>query len=74
MVDAWLDDLTGWMYYTGRGIPKNLVFSYMWFSICKENDVDEAKNILKMLAGKMSPSQIAEAKKLASEWKPGPRS
>ena len=57
-------------YYQGRGVPQNFIFAYVWFNLAAlQNYADAAKN--RDLAGqRMTPAQIAEAQKLAREWKP----
>jgi uncharacterized protein len=57
-------------YASGRGVPKNVVLAYMWatLSIARDNTISSAFRTL--LAKEMTPAQIAEAQKLAREWKP----
>jgi uncharacterized protein len=69
----------GIMYKNGQGVPKDYVQAHMWFNLAasqfsawkKENRADaiEARDFL---ASKMIPAQIAEAQKLARDWKPKP--
>jgi hypothetical protein len=63
----------GVMYGMGRGVPEDYVIAHMWFNLAAASG--ENKNALKgrdMVAAKMTPAQIAEAQKLAREWKPTP--
>jgi TPR repeat protein len=47
----------------GEGVPQDNVRAYMWFSPPKTSEN------LKIEAKDMTPAQIAEAQKLAREWK-----
>jgi TPR repeat protein len=58
------------MYANGQGIPQDHVSAHMWWDLsAARGDKDAAKN-LDMVAAKMTPAQIAEAQRLAREWKP----
>ena len=58
------------MYDDGEGVPKNKVQAYKWLSLAATNGDKSAPMLLNLLAKEMTPAQIAEAKKLASAWKP----
>jgi uncharacterized protein len=61
------------MYGNGRGVPQDYVQAHMWFSLAasSEKDIrDEAVKCRDFSASKMTPAQIAEARKLTHEWKP----
>jgi uncharacterized protein len=66
----------GLMYAGGLGIPQDKVQSFKWFTLAaavfppssKESD-DAVKNA-NLVAAKMTPEEIAEAQRLAQEWKP----
>ena len=67
----------GKMYYTGQGVPKDYVMAHMWFNLttsrypASEKEKREWAEIFRdMAASKMTHAQIAEAQKLAREWKP----
>jgi TPR repeat protein len=60
----------GLMYYGGNGVPKDFVQAYLWLSLAADQKFQDAAKNLDFLVKKMSPGQITEAKKLASEWKP----
>lgn len=67
----------GVMYVNGEGVPRDLVQSYMWFSIAlarlPASDTErrnQAANARDAVAYSMAPEQIAEAQRLAQEWKP----
>jgi uncharacterized protein len=76
--------LLGEMYENGQGVPQDYVQAHMWFNLaasrpCKGHDLlsvevckyDTADAISDRdeVATKMTPSQIAEAQRMASEWK-----
>ena len=66
----------GALYEDGVGVPKNYVHAHMWYnlavSIYTASDAirDQAYEFRDKLAKRMSTEQIAEAQRLASEWKP----
>jgi TPR repeat protein len=64
----------GVMCYYGHGIPQDYVQSHKWFNPAAANstaepDRDKAVEARDALATLMTPAQIAEARKLAREWK-----
>ncbi len=63
----------GIMYAEGWGVSKDLVRALMWFNLsAAEGDHDAATN-RQNVAPLMTSVQIAEAQKLAREWKPTPQ-
>ncbi len=58
------------LYDDGDGVPKDKVQAYKWLSLAATNGDKPAPMLRDLLAKEMTPAQIAEAKKLASEWKP----
>jgi hypothetical protein len=52
------------------GVPQDDVLSHMWFSLAASQGYDLAATERDKLAAKMTPHQIAEAQRLAREWKP----
>jgi TPR repeat protein len=67
----------GFMYLNGRGVPKDYVQAHKWLNIAAANypdsDADRRKKTFysrDAVAAKMTPAQIAEAQRLAREWKP----
>jgi TPR repeat protein len=64
----------GKMYFTGHGVPQDYVQAHMWFNLAAANLPAEKRDIAvknrDIVAAKMTPAQIAEAQKLAREWKP----
>ncbi len=64
----------GVMYGKGQGVPQDYVQAYMWFDLAAARfSASEAEGAVKgrdFVASKMTPAQIAEAQRLAREWKP----
>ena len=57
----------GLMYTHGRGVPKDLVEAHKWLNLAGDLAAVKYRD---MVAQHMTPAQIAEAQKLAREWKP----
>jgi hypothetical protein len=50
------------LYMDGLGVPKDYVQAYMWFSLANfEKNLFYAK-------AQMTPAQVLEAERMASEW------
>ena len=60
----------GIMYDDGEGVPQDKVQAYKWFTLAATNGDKPAPMLRDLLAKEMTPAQIAEAEKLAKEWKP----
>ena len=60
----------GFMYELGQGVPQDYVQAYMWFNLAAAQGTRGAAEWREHIAARMTPAQIAEAQKLASEWKP----
>ena len=65
----------GLMYVKGWGVPQDHVRTHMWFNLAASRlppgeDRDTSAKLRDNLAVKMTPAQIAEAQRLAREWKP----
>jgi len=58
------------MYEDGQGVTQDYVQAHMWYILAAAKDWESAGNIRDRLAEKMTPVQIAEAQRLAREWKP----
>ena len=63
------------MYVLGRGVPKNYVLAHMWFNLAASRFSGEVRDNIDAaardnLAVSMTPEQIAEAQRLAREWRP----
>jgi TPR repeat protein len=60
----------GLLYEKGRGVPQDYVRAHMWYNLAAANGDKAGAEFRDDLARKMTPAQIAEAQKLAREWKP----
>jgi uncharacterized protein len=64
----------GVMYHNGQGIPQDYVQALKWFNLAavtstKPDLYNLAVQSRDKVAADMTPAQIAEAQKLAGEWK-----
>ena len=62
----------GFMYKEGLGVQQDYVQAHMWFSLAATTGDRGAAESRDNVANLMTPPQIAEAQKLAREWKPKP--
>ncbi len=60
----------GVLYAHGLGVPQDYVVAHLWFSLAAAQGEEGAKSALDEAAAVMAPSEIAEAERLASHWKP----
>ena len=61
----------GVFYDNGLDAPQDRVSAYMWFSLSAAQGKEGAATFRDLIARRMTPAaQIAEAQKLAREWKP----
>ncbi len=64
----------GILYHSGKGLPHDDVQSEMWLTISADHaPKDDRDTIVEMrdsVAAHLTPQQVAEAQKLAHEWKP----
>jgi hypothetical protein len=62
------------MYKDGKGVPQDYVRAYMWLNLSTASQpagfAEFSAKQRDEVASKMTPAQIAEAQKLAREWKP----
>jgi hypothetical protein len=63
----------GVFYDNGLGVPQDKVKAYVWLSLAAAQGREGASAVRDLMARRMSPAQIAEAQKLAHEWKPVPK-
>jgi uncharacterized protein len=61
----------GKMYAIGKGVTQDDVGAHMWFNLAALRDQGAAE-LRDKVAAHMTAAQIAEAQKLASEWKQKP--
>lgn len=69
----------GMMYYNGKGVRQDYVLAHMWLNLASSRidpyyfsnkDYEKAASMRNNVTSKMTPAQIAEAQRLAREWKP----
>jgi len=65
----------GLMYAKGQGVPQDFTQAHTWFNLAASHAEaagtrDAAVEARDLAAAKMTPSQIAEAQRLAREWVP----
>lgn len=61
------------LYASGHeGVPLDHVLAYMWFNLAAANGNPLPERDREQVARLMTPAQIAEAQKLAREWRPKP--
>ena len=58
----------GVMYYNGEGVPQDYVQAHMWFNLAASKGDENGRKNRDIVAKKMTPTQIAEAQRLAREW------
>jgi TPR repeat protein len=63
----------GAMYGLGQGVPQDYVQALKWFNLAASQGYPEAQKGMDLIGNGMTPAQIAEAKRLAKEWKPKSR-
>jgi uncharacterized protein len=68
--DATAQLLLGIMYTNGQGVPQDYVSAHMWYNLGAAAGNQDAAKIRDIVAAQMTPAQIAEAQRLAREWKP----
>ena len=65
----------GYMYFSGEGVTQHYVQAHKWYNLAAARlppgeDRDSAVHSRDLVAKQMTPEQIAEAQRLAREWKP----
>ena len=64
----------GLMYRNGEGVPQDYVEAHKWFNLAASRvtgeDANKYRKTRDLVAEKMTTAQIAEAQRLAREWKP----
>ena len=58
------------MYSRGEGVPQDYVQAHMLFNLAASAGLPSGLKNRDTVAKKMTPAQVAEAQKLAREWKP----
>jgi TPR repeat protein len=59
----------GFLYGNGLGVPQDYILAHKWFNLSAAQGDQSAARNRDIVAQQMTPAQIAEAQKLAREWK-----
>src|SRR5687767_5824067 len=54
----------------GRGVLQDFIQTHMWYNLSAARGEDRSAEARDALAKQMTPGQIAEAQRLAREWRP----
>ena len=68
--EAIAQSMLGLMYEQGQGVPQNYAMAHMWFNLASAAGEQLGSKNRDIIASKMTASQIAEAQRLAADWKP----
>jgi len=68
--DALAQNLLGFMYVKGHGVTQDYAQAHKWFNLAAAKGHLDAAKSRDLVAQLMTLAQIAEAQKLAHEWKP----
>ena len=64
----------GLSYDNGEGVPQDYTLAHMWYNLSASKSSGEIKGFAvkarDLLAKTMTPEDLSEAQRLASEWKP----
>lgn len=72
--DASAQTAIGFIYYDGRGVPRDNVVAHMWFNLAAAGGNTVSARKRDSIEEKMTLPQIAEAQRLAREWRPKSKS
>ncbi len=67
--DSFSQNSLGVMYRNGEAVPQDNVLAHMWFNLSAAQGNGEAVENRNLTAAVMTSAQIAEAQRLAREWK-----
>ncbi len=75
--NAFAQSNLGLMYGNGQGVPQDYVQAHKWYNLAtarflasQTEERDAAVKNRDRVAARLTPAQIAEAQRLAGEWKP----
>jgi len=66
--DARAQFCLGVMYINGYGVPKNYIQAHMWLNLAGVDGDKKTEELRNFVEERMTPFDISEAQKLASEW------
>lgn len=61
----------GQSYESGTGVTRNPVLAFMWYELAATGNHRQARHNRDRLAARMDDAQLAEARRLARDWRPG---
>jgi TPR repeat protein len=65
------------LFNFGKGVERDYAQAYMWYERAamhaQSGNRDTIIEMRDAMAGKLTPQQIAEAQRLARDWKPAPK-
>jgi uncharacterized protein len=62
--------IVGQIYENGDGVLQDFVLAHMWYNLAEASGGGQAKKYRERISLKMTSKQIAEAQRLARQWKP----
>jgi len=68
--EQWAQFCLGKMYAAGAGVSQDFVQAHLWFNLAAAAGLEEARTEREAVARRMTAAQIAEAQRLARNWKP----
>jgi len=68
--NAYAQNNLGLMYAQGQGVPQDILRAHVWFNLSATQGHQDAVRNREIAERRMTPTQIAEAQKLARDWKP----
>ena len=60
----------GKLYEEGRGVPQDFIEAHKWYNLSAAQGNEEARKARDAVSKKMTKEELAEARKLARDWKP----
>ena len=63
----------GSLYASGTGVAQDYVAAYMWLSLAAAQGDRDGAETRERIGKFMTPAQIAQAQKMAQDWKPTPQ-
>lgn len=66
--DALAQSKLGLMYNNGKGVVKDYVQAYKWYTLAGANGIEKALKLRKKIDNRLTLKQISRAKRLARKW------
>ncbi|GEP56173.1 hypothetical protein RSO01_33390 [Reyranella soli] len=68
--DPACQSMLGLLYFRGQGVPQDYVLAHKWLNLAASAAEPDAVGWRDQIASMMTSQQIAEAQRLARDWKP----